>query len=44
MSVNGISNVGTNAYETLTTANTQAETRPADEINKDNTSDKEKTA
>ena len=40
MSVNGISNVGTNAYETLTTANTQAETRPADEINKDNTSDK----
>lgn len=40
MSVNGISNVGANAYETLTTANTQAETRPADEINKDNTSDK----
>lgn len=40
MGVNGISNVGANAYEALTTANTQAETRPADEINKDNTSDK----
>lgn len=40
MGVNGISNVGANAYEALTTANTQAETRPADEINKDNTSEK----
>lgn len=37
MSVNGISNVGANAYEALTT--TQTENKPVDEV-KDNTSEK----
>lgn len=38
MSVNGITGVGANAYETLTT--TQTENKPVEEVNKDNTSDK----
>lgn len=38
MSVNGISNVGANAYETLTT--TQTENKPVEEAPKDNTSEK----
>ena len=37
MSVNGISNVGANAYEALTT--TQTENKPVEEV-KDNTSEK----
>ncbi len=38
MSVNGITGVGANAYETLTT--TQTENKPVEEVNKDDTSDK----
>ena len=38
MSVNGIAGVGANAYETLTT--TQTENKPVEETTKDNTSEK----
>lgn len=39
MSVNGITGAGVNAYETLTTTQTQAETRPVEET-KDSTTEK----
>ena len=42
MSVNGIAGVGANAYETLTT--TQTENKPVEETTKDNTSEKGETA